>query len=144
MPLLSITRLQIRSFWFLIPFLWRNQKITQEVQKSPGFIEGKLLVDRKRVFWTATLWDSKESMLAFRNSGAHLKAMPKLKHWASKATYTHFETESEVFPNWETIYREITKSGIPSKTLYPTQNDDKSKIEKPLVSRFRERLLIKK
>ncbi len=52
---LSVTRLRIRSLRFLLPFLWRNQGTVRQIQITPGFIEGKLLPDAKRTFWTVTL-----------------------------------------------------------------------------------------
>jgi hypothetical protein len=44
-----------------------------------------LLVDRHLTFWTLTAWESERDMRAYRNSGAHLKAMPKLINWCDEA-----------------------------------------------------------
>src|SRR3712207_7769762 len=50
-------------------------------------------VDRKRTFWTMTVWESEKDMRAYLMSGAHKKAMPKLASWCSEASVAHWRSE---------------------------------------------------
>jgi hypothetical protein len=76
--LASVTRLRVRSFRFLPGFLWRTFLSQRQVERGPGFVGGRLLVDSRWTFWTLTVWESEPAMKRFRGSGAHAKVMPQL------------------------------------------------------------------
>lgn len=102
---LSITRLRIRHWWTLPEFFWRSNAATAQVRKAAGFLGGYILVDRRRVFWTMTGWESEAAMRAYRSSDAHKAAMPKLAGWCDEAAVTHFE--SDRFPSWTEAWERI-------------------------------------
>ncbi len=91
---ISVTRLRVRSIRFLIPFVWYNERTVRQIQRAPGFLEGTLFVDARRTFWTMTAWEDKTAAMAYRNTGAHKAAMPKLLHWCDEASVAHWEAEA--------------------------------------------------
>ncbi len=141
MYFISATRLKLRSCRFLIPFLWQNFKINRQIQKTKGFFKGKLLVDKKLTFWTLTVWMNRESTLSFRNSGAHLRAMPKLFNWCDEAAYGHWEEETPELSDWLEIHRRICEIGKLSKVKYPSEAHQKREFQTPrYFSRFEQKL----
>lgn len=144
MYFISATRLKLRSYRFLIPFLWQNFKINRQIQKTTGFIQGKLLVDKQLTFWTLTIWKNRESTLTFRNSGAHLRAMPKLFHWCDEAAYAHWEQEELKISNWLEVHRQLNEIGKLSKLKHPSEAHQKREFRTPRYRiRFEQMILSK-
>lgn len=71
----SVTHFKVRSIWALPLFQWHAFASYGQANKSRGIISTESWPEKGRVFCTLTLWESKEDMIRFRNSGAHLKAM---------------------------------------------------------------------
>lgn len=86
MPSTSVTRLRIRKLRFVPAFLFHTLRSTQQLRRSPGFLGGYTATGPRRTFWTVTAWADAEAMRAFRRTGAHLKAMPKLLDWCDEAS----------------------------------------------------------
>src|SRR5262245_13892086 len=66
MAIVAVTRLQLRSFPFILPLNWASMKIERTLVASPGFLGGKVLADRNHAYWTMTSWKDLDSMRAFR------------------------------------------------------------------------------
>ncbi len=86
MASVSITRLRIRRLRFLPGFLFHTLRSTGQLKRSPGFLGGYTASGPRRTFWTVTVWTDEAAMRAFRRTGAHLKAMPKLLDWCDEAS----------------------------------------------------------
>ncbi|MGE3404236.1 MAG: antibiotic biosynthesis monooxygenase [Vicinamibacterales bacterium] len=76
--IVSVTRLHLLSLWSFPTFFWHAMASTRQIRRAPGFIAGWLGGESAYGQWTATVWESEAAMRAFRNSEAHLKAMPRL------------------------------------------------------------------
>jgi len=111
MPIISVTRLRIRSFRFLPQFLWMNSAVKRQIIKAHGFLRGRLLVDKGFTFWTTTAWTDEASMRAFRDSAAHKRAMPKLQNWCSESTSVHWNQDNDELPDWNRAHDRIVKNG---------------------------------
>jgi len=136
---LSLTRLKLKSFRFLFPFLISNTKIAFQVSKSTEFIKGKLLVDTHLTFWTLTAWQDQKSMNTFRTTGAHLKAMPKLSKWCNEACVTHWDQTEEDMPSWEEAYEKLNAEGHFTSLKWPSALHCQKIIAKPVTRKtFRE------
>ncbi|MFO1183418.1 MAG: antibiotic biosynthesis monooxygenase [Bauldia sp.] len=118
MPFVSVTRLRIRSLRFLPAFFWHSETSARQARRAPGFLAGALLPDRNRAFWTLSIWEDEAAMRAYRASGAHLKAMPRLMDWADEALASHYEQEGTGL-DWAEAHRRLAASGKPSKLHHP-------------------------
>ena len=122
MTFVSITRLRIRSLRFMPQFLIHTIWTERQTRRADGFLDGSLLADRKRTFWTATLWRDQAAMRAYMTSGAHLKAMPKLLVWCDEASVVHWTQDHAIAPDWLEADRRMRTEGRPSKVLNPSPN----------------------
>src|SRR3954464_2937858 len=107
MPFVSVTRLHLRSRFFLLPFLIASLRSTRQARRTPGFLMGAVGNDLEQGSWTLTSWRDVESMRSFRNTGAHMKAMPRLLSWCDEASYAHWSTESNALPTAEEAYNQL-------------------------------------
>ena len=77
-------------------------------------------MDKRRTFWTLTVWENEKAMKAFRGSGAHAKVMPRLANWCDEAAYSHWETTDETVPTWPEAYKYLLTTGKLSRVNYPS------------------------
>ncbi len=131
MPLVSVTRLRLRSVWYLPGFFYYAIRSATEAKHARGNRHVSTARTNGLVFWTVTLWESPEAMRAFRNAGAHVRAMPKLAAWCDEATYVHWEQEHNEPPQWNEMYERITREGIVSRVKSPSPNHSQRAFPKP-------------
>jgi hypothetical protein len=120
MIFVSLTRLRVRSVWFLPGFFLYAFRAERQVKRAAGFLRGALLPDRDRTFWTMTAWDSEANMRSYMVSGAHKEAMPKLMHWCDEASVAHWTQEEDALPSWGQADERMRKDGRVSKVLHPS------------------------
>ena len=119
-PLVSITRLHLAGRWRFPQFLFHSLRSIAQARRTPGYLGGWTSNDGESGFWTATVWEDVAAMRAFRNSGAHLKAMPKLLHLSDQAAFTHFEQSGREVPTPEAAYEWLARQGQLSKVNAPS------------------------
>ena len=78
MPLVSITRLRVRSFRYLPIFFVYSLRAARQAKSAPGNLAVSLLRDSNFTFWTRTLWANERAMRDFMVSGTHRGLMPRL------------------------------------------------------------------
>lgn len=120
MPFVSVTRLRVKSIFFLLPFMRANEASVKELKSSTGLLKGKELIDKKLTFWTITLWEDEASMKEFRGSQSHRMAMQHLPKWCNEASYHHWIQEDNEFPTWNTISKKLFTEGKLSKVRNPS------------------------
>ena len=120
MPFVSVTRLRVKSIFYLIPFMRANEASVKELKSSSGLLMGKELIDKKLTFWTITLWEDEDSMKKFRGSLSHRNAMQHLPKWCNEASYHHWFQEENECPNWTTISDKLYSEGKLSKVRNPS------------------------
>jgi heme-degrading monooxygenase HmoA len=120
MPSVSVTRLRLASRIHFPQFLFHSLRSIGQVRRSRGYLGGWTGRDAENGFWTATVWENADQMRAFRNSGAHLKAMPKLLHMCDQASYTHFEQPAADVPTAEAAFQALSRDGKMSKVNAPS------------------------
>lgn len=116
----SVTRLHLRRWWYLPAFALHALRSRRQVRGSPGFVRGGLAGEPWLGFWTITIWADERSMKGFRNSAAHLKAMPRLSHWCDEASYVHWEQDGDAIPTAQAAFERLGSVGKLSKVRHPT------------------------
>src|SRR5256885_7551395 len=101
MPLVSVTRLHLRSALYLPGFFYYSFTSTGRAAATEGFLRGELGSEMPKAlgFWTITAWRDLAAMKSFRNGGAHLDAMKKLPSWCDESAVLHFDADD--LPSWE-------------------------------------------
>jgi hypothetical protein len=118
--LVSVTRLRLRSPLFLPGFALQAWRTQRQVRSSPGFLAGALLPDRRRTFWTMSVWESPEAMQAYVQGGAHRTAMPRLVAWCDEASVVHWSQDAAALPAWSEAERRMRETGRASKVRHPS------------------------
>lgn len=120
MPFVSVTRLHLRSLWTFPAFAWHTLRSTQQVERASGLVGGYLAIEGVHGFWTVSVWDNEAAMRAYRNSGAHLQAMPKLLGWCDEASFVHWAQPSSEPPGPADAVARIRAEGKLSKVRRPS------------------------
>jgi Domain of unknown function (DUF3291) len=120
MPLVSVTRLRVRSWRFMPMFLVYALRSSRQASRADGNLAVKLLPDRRQTFWTITLWTSEAAMKRFMISGAHGRVMRKLLHWCDEAALVHWTQETDALPSWLEAHARLESAGRPSKVNHPS------------------------
>jgi hypothetical protein len=134
MTFISLTRLRIRSIWFLPIFALHTRRSLNQARRSAGFQGGALLPDRSWTFWTMTAWDSEESMRAYRNSGDHRTAMPHLLDWCDEASIAHWIQQESTLPTWVEVDRKMREIGRVSKVRNPSPRHENMSFKPPRIA----------
>lgn len=121
MPFISVTRLRIKSIFFLIPFMRANEASAKALKVSTGLLKAKELMDKKLTFWTITIWENEDSMKGFRGSSSHRIAMQHLPKWCNEASYHHWFQEDNECPSWNVISEKLYSDGRLSKVRNPSK-----------------------
>jgi hypothetical protein len=120
MSFVSVTRLRIRKWRYLLGFLYFTLLAVLQARRAAGNAHTKVVRDARRVFWSVTVWQDEHAMRQFRNHGAHLRAMPRLRHWCDEATYAHWTQDGAEPPELDAAYERLIREGIVSKVDHPT------------------------
>ncbi len=136
MAFISVTRLRVRSFGYLLQFVWGTLKSARQAERSSGFLGGRLLRNAKNTFWTITAWKNETAMNVYRTGGAHRSVMPKLLNWCDEAAVVHWNQESSELPSWQEAHQRMVKEGKPSKVNYPSPAQASNHIPMPEPSRI--------
>jgi heme-degrading monooxygenase HmoA len=121
MAFISVTRLRIRSIFYLPQFVWHALKSERQAERSNGFLSGRVMRDKGNAFWTVTAWENEAAMRAYRGAGAHMKAMPKLLDWCDEASIAHWEQPGEELPAWADAHSRMAAEGRMSKVKHPSE-----------------------
>lgn len=135
MPFVSVTRLRIRSWRFMPRFVLHTMRTLRQVRGSAGFMGGALLPDRRRAFWTLTVWDDAAAMKRYMTGGAHLKAMPLLLDWCDEASVAHWTQDTAAAPDWIEADRRMREDGRASKVRHPAPTHKGLDYAAPRLSR---------
>ena len=116
----SVTRLRLRSLRFFPSFAWHMIWSTRQTRRAAGFLGGQLATEGARGYWTVTGWTDEAAMRAYRNTGAHMRAMPKLIAWCDEAAIAHWTQDSPVLPTLEEALDRMRREGRLSKVRHPS------------------------
>lgn len=130
MAFISVTRLRLRSYFYLPQFIWHAYKSSRQAERADGFLDGRTVREASNTFWTVTAWQDEASMRQYRGSEAHSKAMPKLLDWCDEASVVNWQQDSSTLPDWEEAYAKMVAKGRTSKVRHPSKDQLDGNIEK--------------
>ena len=133
MYFVSVTRLRLRSWRYLPPFLLQAYRSAKQAKSSEGSSAVAMLWESENTFWTRTVWSSEDAMKLFMLSGAHRQVMPRLLPWCDEAAVVHWTQELSQPPSWEQAHQRLQQGGRPSKVDRPTQAHRDHQIRPPRV-----------
>ncbi len=131
MPVVSITRLRVRSWLYMPAFFLAAMKTTRQAKRSEGSVVVKVLQDRRNAFWTCTVWESEEAMRRFMLSAPHGPVMRKLMTWCDEAALVHWIQADAVAPSWAEAHRRLQQEGRRSKVAKPSPAQEAFSIAAP-------------
>ncbi len=120
MPIVSVTRLRVRSWAYLPAFFFRTMQIARQARKAPGNLAVKVLRDRRNTHWTLTSWASESAVRAFMLAPPHGPAMRKLLEWCDEAALVRWTQDSTGLPTWVEAHQRLLREGRPSKVNHPS------------------------
>jgi hypothetical protein len=120
MYFVSITRLRLRSIWYLPAFMWHAWRSARQAQTTTGNLGFDSRAEAGLVFWTKTIWTEAAAMNYFRTSGAHQTAMRYLANWCDEASYTHWVQALPELPGWDIAHQRLGQEGKLSKVKHPS------------------------
>lgn len=131
MPVVSITRLRIRRWRYLLPFLVYTTRAIRQAKTAEGNLGVWLLRDAQNTFWTRTVWTTEAAMKGFMLAGPHRKAMPRLLEWCDEASVARWEAEAGEPLDWRDVHRRMQAEGRRSKVRHPSVAHEKFEIPAP-------------
>jgi hypothetical protein len=132
MPLVSFTRLRLRSWRYLPAFMAAALWSLLQARRAKGNLAAGVSREAGNVFWTRSLWTDEAAMRSFRESGAHRVAMPNLLDWCDEASVVHWAQESAEPPTWEEAHRRMQREGRPSKVKHPSEAHRRFEVSRPI------------
>ncbi len=138
MPFISVTRLRVRSLFFLPAFVFTALRIGAQARKAPGNFAAKVFRDDKNAFWTSTCWETEAAMKAFMLAPPHGPAMRKLLEWCDEAALVHWTQDSQELPSWREAWQRMQSEGRPSKVNHPSDAQRAYSIPSPSPNLKRE------
>ena len=131
MAIVSITRLRVRSWRYLLPFIIFAIRSSRQAKAANGNLKVSLLNDANKAFWTCTVWSTEDAMKTFMLTGPHRQAMPRLLNWCDEAALVHWTQADDRVPEWNEAHRRLQQEGRRSKVRHPSSAQEKYEIPKP-------------
>jgi uncharacterized protein DUF3291 len=123
MPVAVVTRAVMAKPRFIPRFVRANLICTIQARRTAGFLNGTLAFSpRGRVFWTLTVWEDGPAMMRFRESGPHLKLMPKMVDWGSEASTAAWKVADGRLPTWDEAHEALRTRAKFATVAAPNDN----------------------
>ncbi len=141
MPLISVTRLRVRSWRYMLSFIIHSNRSAHQAAAAQGNLGVMVLRDRRNAFWTMTAWQDESAMKSFMINGEHGAVMKKLLEWCDEAALVRWTHETADLPDWNEGHRRLQQQGRRSKVNHPSAAHDAYVIPPPVTGVTRDRRL---
>ena len=135
MPLIAITRLRVRAWWYLPGFFVQTLRAAAQARRAEGSLAVAVLREAHRTFWTCTVWTDEQAMRAFLAADPHRQAMRKLAEWCDEASVAHWLQAAPEPPSWEEAYQRMQRDGRASRVDHPSEAQRAYRIPAPRLRR---------
>lgn len=133
MPLIAITRLRVRAWWYLPGFFVQTLRAAAQARRAEGSVAVAVLREAHRTFWTCTVWIDEQAMRVFLLADPHRQAMRKLGKWCDEASVAHWHQAAPEPPTWEEAHQRMQRDGRASKVDHPSEAQRAYRIPVPQV-----------
>lgn len=116
----SITRLRVRSIFYMPVFLLHAMRTSTQAQKADGILGVETRFEKNNVVWTKTVWADEDAMKKYRGSGAHQIAMRVLSELCNEASVARWQQLETDLPTWEDAHHRMLTEGKLSKVKHPS------------------------
>ena len=116
----SITRLRVRSIFYMPLFMLHAMRTMTQAQKADGVQGVETRFEKNNVVWTKTVWTEESAMKKYRGSGAHQIAMRILSEMCNEASVARWQQEGIELPTWEEAHGRMLTEGKQSKVKHPS------------------------
>lgn len=116
----SITRLRVRSIFYMPLFMLHAMRTMTQAQKADGVQGVETRFEKNNVVWTKTIWADEAKMKEYRGSGAHQIAMRILSEICNEAAVVRWQQADVELPTWEEAHQRILSDGKLSKVKHPS------------------------
>jgi hypothetical protein len=116
----SITRLRVRSIFYMPLFMLHAMRTMTQAQKADGVQGVETRFEKNNVVWTKTIWADEAKMKEYRSSGAHQIAMRLLSEICNEASVARWQQADTQLPTWEEAHQQMLINGKLSKVKHPS------------------------
>jgi len=131
MPVISVTRLRVRRWWFVPQFVLSSLRAARQAAAADGNLRVALLRDRKQVYWTCTSWASEAAINTFMHAAPHGPLMRRLLNWCDEASLVHWTQDGGELPAWPDAHGRLQREGRRSKVNWPSADHQAFRITPP-------------
>ena len=104
----SIGRLRLPPRSKRLRFLWHGALAYLQAKRAPGVVHASVRREGGHTLWSLSVWTSPDAMLAYRNSGSHLRAMQIARELNAQVEFRHWQ--SDAVPSMEESMRRLSES----------------------------------
>ena len=104
----SIGRLRLRPGSKRLQFLWHGALAYLQVKRAPGVVHASVRREGSHTLWSLSVWASPDAMLAYRNSGSHLRAMQIARELNAQVEFRHWQANA--VPSMDEAMRRLKES----------------------------------
>jgi hypothetical protein len=95
----SLGRLRLKPGTNRLRLLWHGALAYLQAWRAKGIIHASVYREDSRTLWSLSAWTSREAMLAYRNTGSHLRVMKVAQALGARVDFRHWEADA--VPSWE-------------------------------------------
>ncbi len=74
--------------------MWYGALAYLQARRAQGVIHASVYREDGRTLWSLSVWASREAMLAYRNSGTHLRIMRVARAFGARVDFLHWEADA--------------------------------------------------
>ena len=95
----SVGRLRLEPGTNRLRLLWHGALAYLQARRADGVIHASVYREDGHTLWSLSVWASSEAMLAYRNSGSHLRVMRVARALGARVDFRHWQADD--VPSWE-------------------------------------------
>lgn len=103
----SLGRIRLKPGASQLRFLWHTVSATLQARLASGNVHVSTQGEGGVTYWSMSVWDSKDAMLRYRNSGSHRRAMRASRALAERVDFRHWEADA--IPDWAEARRSFER-----------------------------------